>query len=736
MDQRSLPNFVVRWAAAIFAACVIALAATQFYASYDVDKNTRIRSEQMVANGIAGYRRDLVGRLFPQTFWDDAVIHLDNKFDPLWADIFIADYFRQSEGFDTIIVVGPDGNARFAEEDDRAVPQARLAAIMGAAAPLISKIRADEKVRGPLPDRIPDRLRLTPILAQSMERIGGDVQFLAASLVQPDRSARIVGSRAPIVLVAKRVDARMIKTIGNRFLLSDPHLASDVSSFDPKHGRVTLDSITGAPVGSFQWRLEKPGSALLKKMLPVSLIFAAVLAALIAIIGRRAGRLARTLVASETRAKHLASHDMLTGLPNRARLDGAFAAIAERDIPEGRSFAVMSIDLDQFKAVNDTLGHQAGDELIGVVAQRIASLREPGDFLARFGGDEFIFIRRSASIVDAKRLATRIIEVIAEPIALKVGRVFVGASIGIAMVDDGAVDAQEALRRADLALYDAKDSGRNRYGFFNRAMDIVVRNRQELQSMLREALANDQLCLHYQPQVDLGGRVIGLEALARWALPGNGQVEPSTFVQVAEETGLIDELGTFTIRRAFTDSRRWPGLPVAINVSAMQLRARDFADQMRDLLAEHGVDPTQFELEITERILLGDDPQTLETLKELREIGFRIALDDFGTGYSSLGYLQRYPIDKVKIDRSFVARLDRDKQAEAVVVAIVQLAKAFGLSVVAEGVETDAQRACLNAAGCSDVQGYLIGRPMPADKLVQYLRTNGDGTAKEMVAAK
>lgn len=736
MDQRSLPNFVVRWAAAIFAACVIALAATQFYSSYDVDKNTRIRSEQMVANGIDGYRRDLVGRLFPQTFWDDAVIHLDNKFDPLWADIFIADYFRQSEGFDTIIIVGPDGKARFAEEDDRAVPATRLNAIMGAAAPLIAKIRMEERQRGPLPDRIPDRLRLTPILAQSMERIDGEVQFLAGSLVQPDRSARIIGDRAPIVLVAKRADAGMIKAIGNRFLLSEPYLASDVTSYDPKHGRVILSSISGAPVASFQWSLEKPGSALLRKMLPVSLIFAAVLAGLIAIIGRRAGRLARTLVASEARAKHLASHDTLTGLPNRARLDGAFATIVATDIPEGQSFAVMSIDLDQFKAVNDTLGHQAGDELIGVVASRIASLRDTGDFLARFGGDEFIFIHRGATVADAQRLATRIIEIIAEPIALKVGRVFVGASIGIAMVDDEAVDAQEALRRADLALYDAKDSGRNRYGFFNRAMDIVVRNRQELQSMLRDALANDQLCLHYQPQVDLSGRVIGLEALARWALPGNGQVEPSTFVQVAEETGLIDELGTFTIRRAFTDSCRWPDLPVAINVSAMQLRARDFADQMRELLTEHGVDPTQFELEITERILLGDDPQTLDTLKELREIGFRIALDDFGTGYSSLGYLQRYPIDKVKIDRSFVARLDRDKQAEAVVVAIVQLAKAFGLSVVAEGVETDAQRACLNAAGCSDVQGYLIGRPMPADKLVQYLRTNGDGTAKEMVAAK
>ena len=736
MNQEALPNFVGRWAAVIFAASIVVLGATQLYSSYDVDKNTRIRSEQMVSNGVDGYRRDLVGRLFPQTFWDDAVIHLDNRFDPVWADIFIADYFRQSEGFETIIVIGPDGRARFAEEDDKAIPSGRLSQILTSAAPLISEIRAGEAKRGPLPSVIPDRLRLTPILAQSMELVDGDVQFLAGSLVQPDRNARISGDRAPIVLVAKRFDAGMVKTIGDRFLLIDPQLAVGDPRQKSGEGQVLLSSSSGKPVAAIQWKLQKPGSALLKKTLPVSLAFAAILAALIAIIGQRAGRLARTLLASEARAKHLASHDTLTGLPNRAGLDGAFDAIADHDLPAGRSFAVLSIDLDQFKAVNDTLGHQAGDELIGVVAHRVASHREAGDFIARFGGDEFIFIRSGADGESAAALAARLIESIAEPIALKVGRVFVGASIGIAMIGEQSIDAMEALRRADLALYEAKEAGRNRYRFFDTAMDNQVRNRHELQSRLRDALSSDQLSLVYQPQVNLAGQVIGLEALARWALPGKGEIAPSAFVQLAEETGLIDELGTFTIRRAFADSKRWPGLLVAINVSAMQLRSRDFADLMRALLDEHKVDPSQFELEITERILLGDDQQTLETLKELRRMGFQIALDDLGTGYSSLGYLQRYPIDKVKIDRSFVARLERDQQAEAVVVAIIQLAKAFGLSVVAEGVETEAQRKCLKAAGCSDVQGYLIGRPMTADRLIDYLEGIERQSKVRLAAAK
>lgn len=722
MNQETLPNFVGRWATVIFVACIGVLAATQLFSSYDVDRNTRLRAEQMVANGVDGYRRDLASKLYPQTFWDDAVINLDNHFDPKWADIFITDYFRQSEGFETIIIVDSNGRPLYAEENEAPLDAQRMAEYMAAASPVIAEIRSGELKRGPLPTVIPSEQRLAPIAAQSVEKVAGNVQLLAGALVQPDQFARVTNVRAPIVLVAKHFDADMVKTIGDRFLLTSPSLTSGVTPADRERGRVLLSNSEGRPVATLSWSLQKPGSALLKKTLPASLLFSAILAALIAVIGFRARRLARNLIASEARATHLATHDMLTGLPNRARLDGAFDAIAKRDLPAGHGFAVLSIDLDQFKAVNDSLGHQAGDELICIVAHRISRLCEPGDFLARFGGDEFVFIQSGADAEGAAVLAQRLIDEIAEPITLKVGRVFVGASIGITMVRNANIDAQESLRRADLALYDAKDAGRNRFSFYDTLMDNQVRNRQELQGKLRDALANDQLCLHYQPQVDVSGRVIGIEALARWAMPGQGPVEPSAFVQVAEETGLIDELGTFTIRRAFTDSHKWPGLPVAINVSAMQLRARDFADQMRSLVKEHKVDPTQFELEITERILLGDDAQTLDTLQDLRGIGFRIALDDFGTGYSSLGYLQRYPIDKVKIDRSFVARLDRDRQAEAVVVAIVQLAKAFGLSVVAEGVETDDQRECLNAAGCSDVQGYLTGRPMPADELSSFLR--------------
>nr|WP_294847135.1 EAL domain-containing protein [uncultured Sphingomonas sp.] len=721
MDQETLPNFVGRWAAVIFAACIAALAATQLFSSYDVDRNTRIRSEQMVANGIDGYRRDLVSKLYPQTFWDDAVFHLDNRFDPEWADIFIADYFRQSEGFETVIIIGADGRALLAEENERPIGDARLAQYLTAAAPMVAQIRAGERARGPLPEYIADNVRLPPIAAQSIEQVDGKVQLMAAALVQPDRMARIVGDRAPIVLVGKKFDAAVIKAIGDRFLLTNAGLITGLAAEDREHGRALLNNHAGQPVASLRWDLQKPGAALLSKTLPVSLLFALILACLIAVIGLRARRLASHLVSSEARAIHLAAHDPLTGLPNRSGLDGAFAAIAGTDLPQGRSFAVLLIDLDQFKAVNDSLGHQAGDELIGVVAHRISQNRRPKDFLARFGGDEFVFILSGADSREAAEMAQQLIDDIAQPIALMVGRVFVGASIGITMVSNSNVDAQEALRRADLALYDAKDAGRNRHSFFDMLMDNQVRNRQELQIKLHDALQHDQLCLHYQPQVDSRGQVIGIEALARWVLPDLGTVEPSAFVQVAEETGLIEELGTFTIRRAFSESRLWPGLPVAINVSAMQLRARDFATQMRTLIDKHGVDPAQFELEITERILLGDDAQTLETLKELRAIGFRIALDDFGTGYSSLGYLHRYPIDKVKIDRSFVARLDRDPQAEAVVVAIVQLAKAFGLAVVAEGVETDAQRHCLNVAGCSDVQGYLTGRPMPADELAAFL---------------
>jgi diguanylate cyclase (GGDEF)-like protein len=429
------------------------------------------------------------------------------------------------------------------------------------------------------------------------------------------------------------------------------------------------------------------------------------------------------LRAGEARIHHLAYHDTLTGLANRLR----FADLLEQNLARrrrsGRSMAVYCIDLDRFKEVNDTFGHAAGDDLIRVASRLLQESCRPEDALARLGGDEFAIVRADVSQADANAFAAHLVEVFTNPIDLSVGRVFIGCSIGVCLVTEE-LDAQECLRRADLALYRAKEQGRGRHVLFERAMDATLRMRVQLRDELRAALVREELTVVYQPQVH-NGDVCGVEALARWNHADRGEISPTVFVPIAEESGLIEILGAFVMRRAFLDSARMPNIRVAINVSAAQIRNRQFLVTLRELMADTAVKPSQIELEITEGLLLGDDPEIRNTLQQIRGLGFRIALDDFGTGYSSLSYLKRYPIDKIKIDRSFIANLGLEADADAVVGAIVRLARALNLDVIAEGVETEEQRIRLAALGCGDIQGYLFGKPMPLGHIVGALRAAG-----------
>jgi diguanylate cyclase (GGDEF)-like protein len=427
------------------------------------------------------------------------------------------------------------------------------------------------------------------------------------------------------------------------------------------------------------------------------------------------------IAASEARVRHLAYHDTLTGLANRALLGERLAHALEVARRNGGMFAVHCIDLDQFKAVNDTFGHQAGDELIRVAADKLSTLCRKADTISRLGGDEFAIVQLNATPASASALADRLVKAMAEPIDLAIGQVHVGCSVGVTMIEDPSIDPLEALRQADLALYRAKGNGRGQYAFFEQEMDAAVRTRRALQADLRAALASGGIELAYQPQVNGEGAIVAVEALARWRHPELGMVAPSLFVPIAEECGLIVDFGFYTLKRAFEDSARWPQIKIAVNVSAHQLRMKDFVSRVVLLLQETGVDARRFELEITEGVLLGDDPTTHDTLKRLRELGFSMALDDFGTGYSSLSYLRRYPIDKIKIDRSFITNLGVDAEAEAVIFAIVNLAHSLNLNVVAEGVENQDQCTALRSAGCKSVQGYLFGKPMPATKIDQLL---------------
>ena len=422
---------------------------------------------------------------------------------------------------------------------------------------------------------------------------------------------------------------------------------------------------------------------------------------------------------AEQQIAHLAHYDALTDLPNRALfhewLQQQLADIA----PDGR-LAVHYIDIDEFKSVNDTLGHQVGDELLRSVAASLRCCIGERDLVARLSGDEFAIVQLAVETTDdVTSLATRLLTAIRTPFDCAGHRLTTDASIGIALAPDHGTGLDQILRNADLAMYAAKAAGRRTFRFFDPEMEAKVRARRQLEGDLREAIATGGLEVYYQPCVSLqDDRITGCEALVRWRHPERGQVSPAEFIPIAEESGLINELGEWVLATACADAARWPDdMRLAVNVSPVQFRTDALALKIMAALAESGLPAGRLELEITEAVLIRDDEAALAILHQLRAIGVRIALDDFGTGYSSLSYLQRFPFDKIKIDRVFVNDIASPGGSSSIVQAVVHLAAARHMATTAEGVETEAQKQLLRALGCSEMQGYLFSAAKSADQI-------------------
>ena len=422
---------------------------------------------------------------------------------------------------------------------------------------------------------------------------------------------------------------------------------------------------------------------------------------------------------AEARIEHMAHFDALTGLPNRAlfreRLDGALQNTA----PD-KQLAVLYIDIDEFKTVNDSLGHPIGDELLKAVALRLKDCVRDGDLVARLSGDEFAIVQQcqehSSNVTD---LVTRVHEAIRVPYECLGHRVTTDASIGIAMAPRDGVTLDELLKNADLAMYAAKADGRRTYRFFHPDMDARAQARRIMEMELRQAIIDGGLEIYYQPLVSLAdNRIKGCEALLRWRHPQRGMISPVEFIPVAEDTGLIDQMGAWVLTAACAEAASWPdNMKVAVNVSPVQFRNETFALKVASALASSGLAATRLELEITEAVLIHDDEMALAILHQLRELGVRIALDDFGTGYSSLSYLQRFPFDKIKIDRCFVNDLENPNGSVSIVQAVVNIATARNMDTTAEGVETAQQRDMLRMLGCTEMQGYLFSPPKPAAEI-------------------
>lgn len=432
-------------------------------------------------------------------------------------------------------------------------------------------------------------------------------------------------------------------------------------------------------------------------------------------------------ITNEARIDHLAHHDALTDLPNRSAFNAALSERLERAQEASASFAVLSLDLDRFKEVNDVFGHPVGDMLMRAAAEHLAAEAD-GAFVARIGGDEFMIlmpdgVRREEVLAVAERL----VEVVGKELEVDDYLSQVGLSAGVAVYPDDGVDAATLLANADSALYRAKREGGGRVRFFETEMDQELRDRRLLQHDLRHALEQNQLLVHFQPQARMDGEVIGFEALVRWNHPTRGLVQPDQFISLAEESGLIVQIGEWVLREACREAASWPRpLQVAVNLSPVQFQAGDLERSIHQILLETGLAPTRLEVEITEGVLIGDFTRALGLLRRLKALGIRIAMDDFGTGYSSLSYLQSFPFDKIKIDRSFISNLESTPQSAEIVRAVLGLAHALNIPVVAEGVETEAQRAFLEREACEEMQGFLVGRP---DVIERYLGLVGINVA-------
>jgi diguanylate cyclase len=444
----------------------------------------------------------------------------------------------------------------------------------------------------------------------------------------------------------------------------------------------------------------------------------------------------RGLEAANQQLRHLATHDALTGLPNRVLLDDRLQqaiAHADRDM---RAFAVLVCDLDRFKLINDSLGHRAGDELLQEVARRLSTVVRTADTVARFGGDEFVLIGTSiADADDAAQLASRVMDVLQAPVRIAAIDIHTSPSIGIAMYPDDGTTTQALLARADAAMYSAKQHGRGNFRRYTQGMHAGTEDRVQLESDLHSALTANQFALYYQPKVDTRtGAVRSAEALIRWVHPTRGVISPADFIPLAEECGLIGAIGGWVIREACRQARAWqdegvPPLRVSVNLSASQFRDSGLVDSIRRALDDARLEARFLEVELTESAVMSDPEQSIAILEHLSAMGVLVSVDDFGTGYSSMSYLRRFPIDKLKIDRVFIDEIVSRPEDASIVRAIVSLAHSLRLKVVAEGVETPAQLDFLKLAGCDEYQGYHFSRPLPAAEFELLIREAHSGEA-------
>jgi diguanylate cyclase (GGDEF)-like protein len=704
--------------------------------SNDVSAERQLR---MTDRSIRAVVQELAQQQEIVAIWDDAIVELNKSpMDLKWIDANIGVWLSRTFGQEEVYILNDRNEPINAVIDATRVSNHEFERIRSSISGLVAGIRGApnslHKDHAAENSEAPYLITGRAVYDAHLLELLGRPATVSVMKVVPESDAVPYPHDREFLLVGVRyLDGNFIRQISERNLIEGLRFAV---VDNPKSGEISVPirSDVGDLIGYFIWNPELPGDHLLKDVALATAIAAFIILLLLVALVRRLKQsmsaLERTVLelkASEAQAHHLAFHDVLTGLPNRALFEDPLNhAIARRQ--DGEQIAVMMLDLDRFKHVNDTLGHPAGDSLIRDFSVRLSKLIGSQDTITRLGGDEFAIVQVCTTGMEGpEALSDRILAMVHEPYDVMGNQVFVGTSIGLVLAPEAGTDRNELLRKADIALYRAKSEGRNCYRVFTPEMDETVNLRRIIAEEIRIALtAGEGLEVVYQPQIAMvNNSIVGVEALARWRHPARGYIPPSQFIPIAEQTSLIVQLGEWVLRQACIASQRWPDLFVSVNLSPVQFRANDFAKHVISIVHECGADPYRIELEVTESVLLDEECGTAEALRTLRNAGFRIALDDFGTGYSSLGYLHRFEVDKIKIkikiDRSFTQSLGQGTKAAAVIKAIVSLGHAMSLTVIAEGVETEIQKKFLHTAGCNEMQGYLFSKALPQEQITQLL---------------
>ena len=673
-----------------------ALIAGLYAMTHQQDARERHREERVVALALAGQIDGLQKVLREYARWDDAAAHAVTGFDAGWLDEQFGLYLHEANGYEANFIVDEQGRTIYAAVHGRRTGDA-----------------ADRHLGRDY------RQALSTAAAQTAGKeisVGGlsvgahgPLLFAVHRILRSPGSALPRGAPRRYMVVAKEVDEQLALNIKQAAQIAALRL---IRRPDPAEAAVPVRTYAGSTIGYYAWAPTTPGTELRHGSMPILAGFVLVLLGLGTIVLRNASTDLRELQASEAKAQHLARHDALTGLPNRRAFNERLVKLAGRDAV----YSVLVIDLDGFKEVNDSFGHATGDLLLRRTSERLRRALPPHAYLARPGGDEFFVAwEHGGEAMDHQAAATAIIEAVREPHEFQAEPILVGASVGIA--GGAGLEYADVVRRADVAMYAAKSRGRDNWCLYSPTLDDGRRERRELESDLRRAIAAGEISVAFQPIVrSRSGQISGVEALARWSHPTRGAISPDLFIPIAEDSGAIVELGRFVLREACLRARDWPFL-LSVNLSPAQFWDRMLVHDVLRTLDECGFPPERLEFEITETYLLRRPDAAEEVIRDLRRHGIKVALDDFGTGYASVGYLRRFEFDKVKLDRSFVEPVVSSPEAADVALAVVALGSALKIPILAEGVETEHHAAILAMAGCEFLQGWFYGMPQSAAEI-------------------